>query len=194
MAKTHITEVWRLTVKSFNYIQLTPKQQALKGTAKSKLYVNCYIEMIKRMKDHDVKFPPDPSGQNELGINITEFARWCAFRDRGPLYKNKTINSRLAKDIENIGIEISSQKSSTKSKADVLIAKQGNNINEQSKYIIELSSKVDLLQATLDEKNTKIKELEAKLAASNNAYSEMMRSHSEQIKDSILSGGRTFEC
>ncbi|MFA0173235.1 hypothetical protein AB4424_24970, partial [Vibrio splendidus] len=94
-------------------IKLTPEQEQLKGTAKSALYVECYKLVISQMQEKGIRFPRDERGTNELGINASKLARWCAFKDRATLYKNSVIRNALPRDVKNIGIEDSQPRSIT---------------------------------------------------------------------------------
>lgn len=175
-------------------IQLSSEQQKLRGAAKAQLYVNCYKAIIKQMKEKDVRFPIDLNNTNELGINVTEFARWCGFKHRGTLYQNKIINGQLSNDVKSIGVAGDPYKKSiTSKKQDDLIAIQSKNLNEQGDLLASLNSQIELLSKSIADKNARIRELETLLAQSNNKYNEQMKTHQEQVKNSILSGGRTFD-
>lgn len=174
-------------------IKLTPEQESLRGTAKSELYVQCYKQVISQMREKEIKFPRDKRGTNELGINATELAKWCAFKDRATLYKNSEIRDALPRDIKNIGIEDSKPKSITEKKRDDLVASQASDINEQGELIVTLSARIQTLEQQVGERDARIHELELKLAASKQSVDDHMRCHAEQVRNSILSGGRTFD-
>ncbi|WP_282150152.1 hypothetical protein [Vibrio diabolicus] len=174
-------------------VKLTPEQESLRGTAKSALYVECYKQVISQMRQKGIKFPRDERGTNELGINASELARWCAFKDRATLYKNSLIKEALPKDIRNIGVENSQPRSITYKKRDELVASQASDINEQGALIVTLNARIQTLEQQLKEKEAKIHRLELTLAVSERSVDEHMRNHADQVKNSILSGGRTFD-
>lgn len=178
----------------FEHIVLTKEQDALRGTAKKELYEYNYIEMLKRMNTYKVKFPADPSGQNNYGINATEFSKWCGFRQRQPLYNNSFIKNRLARDIARIGVEGGADKSITEKKSTDMIARQGKDINDMQKDLVALSNRVDALTEEISIKDELIKALKSDLAQSRSTYNAKMAAHTEQVQSSILTGGRTFEC
>jgi len=174
-------------------IKLTPEQAQLRGTAKSALYVECYKQIISQMREKGIRFPRDERGPNELGINASQFAKWCAFRDRGTLYNNAEIKKALPRDIKNIGIEDSRPRTFTEQKRDDLVASQQTDINEQGQLIVTLNAQVQTLEQALQVEKAKNKELELRLAASEQSVNDHMRTHAEQVKNSILSGGRSFD-
>lgn len=178
-------------------IRLTPEQKQLRGTAKSALYVECYKQVISQMREKGIRFPRDERGTNELGINASKLARWCAFKDRATLYKNSVIRNALPRDVKNIGIEDSQPRSITKKKRDDLVASQQCDINEQGQLIVTLNAQIQTLEQKLkieiSERDARIHELELKLAASKQSVDDHMRCHAEQVRNSILSGGRTFD-
>ncbi|NQZ19629.1 MAG: hypothetical protein HRT44_10295 [Bdellovibrionales bacterium] len=179
----------------FEHIVLTKEQDALRGNAKKELYECNYIEMVKRMKTYNIKFPADPSGQNNYGINGTEFSKWCGIRQRQTLHNNSFIQKRLARDIAKIGIDNdATDKSITEKKSNDMIARQVKDINDIQKDLVVLSSRVDTLTEEVSIKDELIKALKSELAQSRSTYNTKMAAHSEQVQNSILTGGRTFEC
>ncbi|NOI26921.1 hypothetical protein [Vibrio mediterranei] len=174
-------------------IRLTPEQECLRGTAKSALYVECYKNIIGQMREKQIRFPRDERGTNDLGINASKFAKWCAFKDRATLYKNTQIRNALPQDIKNIGIDSSQTRSITDKKRDEQLLGQARDINEQGTLIVTLNARIETLEELVIEQDARIHDLELKLAASKQAVDDHMRCHAEQVKNSILSGGRTFD-
>lgn len=178
-------------------IKLTPEQEQLRGTAKCALYIECYKQVVNQMREKGIKFPRDERGTNELGINASKLARWCAFKDRATLYKNSVIRDALPRDVKKIGIEESLTVSITEKKRDTLIASKQSDINQQTQLIVTLNAQIQILEKKLkievEERDARIHELELKLATSTQSFDDHMRAHAEQVRNSILSGGRTFD-
>ncbi|EJL6948959.1 hypothetical protein NMT39_002285 [Vibrio cholerae] len=174
-------------------IKLTAEQENLRGVAKSSLYVQCYKQVVNQMRDKGIKFPRDKRGTNELGINVTKLATWCAFKDRATLYNNSTIRKALPGDIRDIGIEDQEPKSIIENKHEKLVADQARDIDEQGALILTLNARIQMLEQQLKEKDSIISTLEVSLAGSEQTVKNHMDCHAEQIANSILSGGRTFE-
>lgn len=178
--------------KKFEIIVLTPEEDGLASTAKSKLYAQNYNTIIDRMRAYDVKFPPDLYGTNEHGINASEFARWCGIKYRQTMYNNSHIKQMLAKHIKEIGIAGLPEKTVTDKKSEHDIVKQGKEINESRKSIASLSNQIDELAKENLKKDKLIEQLKAELAKSQSETHQRLAEHIEQVQNSILNGGRTF--
>ncbi|MGC7862431.1 hypothetical protein [Vibrio anguillarum] len=78
-------------------------------------------------------------------------------------------------------------------KHENLVADQARDINEQGALILTLNARIQMLEQQLKEKDSIISNLEVSLAGSEQTVKNHMECHAEQIANSILSGGRTFE-
>ncbi|WP_435235272.1 hypothetical protein ACR30L_16130 [Psychromonas sp. PT13] len=171
-------------------IVLSAEQKRLPPCHKRQLYYDCYITIIERMKEKNVKFP---AGANELGIDVTIFAtKWVGLPDRGPLYKNKLINARLAKDIKELGIESVQARSITEDKQSHDLMIQRKEVNDLQKQLLSLSNQLDIAQESLYKKETENSLLRAKLKQKDIHFEQELNSHKLQFENCLTEGGRTF--
>jgi hypothetical protein len=175
----------------FEPIVLTEAQEKYAGPAKSELYKNNYLECIKRMKVSGRKFPFD--ARSELGIDVTKFAKWCGFRRRQTVYDNHFIRERIARDVEAIGVDSYKPKTISEEKKNQLFTRQSKAINEHQSRFSELSSRIDVLTERTIEQDNLIASLKAQLIESKSDNEFKIKAHQEQVQNSIMFGGRSFD-
>lgn len=166
----------------FPKITLTDEQNALRGPAKSKLYRQLYDDCIELMKLHNFSFPSDKS--NALGINVSELSRWCGFKSRQTIHDNSYIQSRIQKDIAELGISDHDHHRSKASdtQIDYLNDKPSKSDNDEILRLNEIISNQEL----------EIQRLKSQLLIYKSHIDKAEKTHQKQVENMLLFGGRTF--